>query len=267
MKNRNIIRTIISLILITIFTITASAHSTSQEGILGKSYHQEKHAYFIGGDEAGWMIDETTHTNGTHITYSFDYNDPYVDGIISATNNGANLWTQTGVVTISHVQTGGTGTIRTYTDSDDDAAAIFTNCSANSIGHLTYWEIQVNRSNPFNSVTLAHEFGHAIGLLDLYGTISVNKLMYHRQQASTTGPTENDKWGAKVITGQHTSHTWGYKYHSNNSTGNLHRAYCTICNGFAATTERCTYNAKNICVKCKTPKGYAVQNVEHYDII
>lgn len=36
--------------------------------------------------------------------------------------------------------------------------------------------------------------------------------------------TYNDYYigGAKVITGVHTTHTWGYKYYDTNSTGNRH---------------------------------------------
>lgn len=51
------------------------AHSSSQEDILAKSYNSFNGGYYIGGDNVGWSIDEGIHTNGTTVTYSFDYLD------------------------------------------------------------------------------------------------------------------------------------------------------------------------------------------------
>lgn len=94
----------------------------------------------------------------------------------------------------------------------------------------------MNRAKNVTSTTLAHEFGHAIGLNDLYDDQNVNKLMYGVSSRTVSSPTTSDKWGAKVITGVHTTHTWAYKYHSTTGTGqNRHVGYCTSCNGVFTT--------------------------------
>ena len=47
----------------------ALAHSSSQEGILNKTYHSTYGGYYIGGEHIGWSIDEDYHTKGTTLTY------------------------------------------------------------------------------------------------------------------------------------------------------------------------------------------------------
>ncbi|MCR5782884.1 MAG: hypothetical protein K6G90_09140, partial [Clostridia bacterium] len=86
--------------------------------------------------------------------------------------------------------------------------------TTNSSGHFTSWTIAINsaQESSFNSVVMAHEFGHAFGLGDLTSSSNNNKLMHERcntgSTSGITGPTSKDKWGAKVITGYHTSHSW-----------------------------------------------------------
>lgn len=68
-------------ILVVVFMLHTSpyvfAHSSSQEGILAKSYLAEYGGYYIGGKDVGWSIDEGLHTNGTTLTYSFSSTDTY----------------------------------------------------------------------------------------------------------------------------------------------------------------------------------------------
>ena len=70
----------------------------------------------------------------------------------------------------------------------------------------------MNRAYTITPTTIAHEFGHAIGLRDLYSSTNANKLMYGFENRTPSGPTLLDKWGAWVITGAHYSHTFGFKY-------------------------------------------------------
>lgn len=122
------------------------------------------------------------------------------------------------------------------------------NYVANSNGHLSSWNILINSSFPssdFSGVTFAHEFGHAFGLKDLYDYSNRNKLMYGYESTRTaTKPKACDLWGAKVITGNHTSHSWSYRYTSLDR----HQKYCTSCGGYK--TQGCTFNSSGNCTKC-----------------
>lgn len=242
----------------------AFAHSSSQEGILAKSYMAEYEGYYIGGEDVGWSIDEGIHTNGTTLTYSFLSSDSYLTSEYrSYVTSGASKWS--GTVTITNKTDGsGTGKIGTVYDPNTYIVAAFCNFSTNSSGHLTSWQILMNRAYDQSATILAHELGHAIGLNDLYASKNSGKLMYGYTGGTATGPTSSDKWGAKVITGVHSSHSWGYKYDSTTSTGsNRHVKYCTSCNGLTNTVASCTYNSSNICTVCGIPFGVQPWSIGH----
>lgn len=210
MKNKVIPRTlgcILAVVLMLQFIPCASSHSSSQEGILAKTYIASYGGYYIGGDDVGWSIDESFHTNGTIMTYSFSPTDPYLTSTYkSYAINGASKWS--GTVTIQNKTDGtGTGLIRTFNNANTNTVARFCEYFADSSGHLTKWVIEMNRSYPQSATIIAHELGHAIGLNDLYASKSSGKLMYGYSSGTATGPTASDIWGAKVITGVHSSHT------------------------------------------------------------
>ncbi len=53
--------------------INATAHSNSQQGILGEGYIGENYDnYYIGGEDVGWAIMENRHSGSTSIQYKFD---------------------------------------------------------------------------------------------------------------------------------------------------------------------------------------------------
>lgn len=153
------------------------AHSNSQEGILAKSYHSEYGGYYIGGENVGWSIDENNHTNGTTLTYSFSSSDSNLTSTYkSYVTAGASKWS--GTVTITNKTDGsGTGTISTFSDSNSSTIAEFCDYKSDSSGHLTKWKIRMNRAKTVTAKALAHEFGHAIGLNDLYESKNSGKLM------------------------------------------------------------------------------------------
>lgn len=254
------------------FGTVAYAHPTSQEGILAKTYIDKLLGeyygdYFIGGDDVGWRIMEQMHTNGTTLTYSFSTIDENLTPALkSYTRTGASRWS--GTVTITEKTDGsGRGEIYTYRKTDVNAVANFVVPDEDTIdayGHTSSWKIWINLKyeDSVGASTMAHEFGHAIGLTDLYGAQSRNKLMYGTSARTTNYPTELDKWGAKVITGVHTTHTWGYKYYGASSTGgNSHIKYCTQCNGLTNSVYNCTYNSQNVCTACGIPYGANISSI------
>lgn len=250
------------LISITVLLLSiprAYAHPSSQKGILLATYVSgtNYNGYYIGGEDVGWSIDENYHTNGTVVTYSFSMGDPFLtDEHKARVRSGAAEWS--GTVSIQEKADGtGTGLIKTAPFGTGPATAQFTDYRghADQDGHLTSWTINLSRNFPPTTTAVAHEFGHVIGLNDLYADKNTNKLMYAFASGTATGPTSSDRWGAKVITGVHTSHTWKYKYNGTNSAGNFHMKYCVSCNGIASVSEKCTYNSSNVCIKCGIPYG------------
>jgi len=218
------------------------AHTTSQSTVLdGYTYTDSSGGtyYYLGGEPVGWSIDEGYHTNGTIVTYSFDDSDAYLTSSLKNTFiNGASLWS--GVVSFVN-STSGTGIVSTVYNSSSVIAS-FENYSADSNGHLTHWSIKLNRYYTQTPRIIAHELGHVIGLNDLYSTFNSDKLMFGFSSGSATAPTLQDIWGAKVILGIHTSHSWDYRYSYTDSSGvKYHVNYCTDCAGIGLMVNRCVF--------------------------
>lgn len=228
----------------------AFAHPTSQEGILAETYTAQYDGYYIGGEDVGWSIDEDHHTYGRMITYSFSSEDSHLTSTYkSYVENGANKWSS--VVKITNKTDGsGQGQIRTVYNPNMNIGAALSGFVVDSYGHFTAWEMVLNRAYTQSAVGAAHEFGHAIGLNDLYESKNIGKLMYGVVSRTATGPTTSDILGAELIIGVHTSHTWGYKFWTTNSLGNVHIKYCTGCQGLTSTTGACRYGSGSTCIVC-----------------
>ncbi len=125
---------------------------------------------------------------------------------------------------------------------------------------MTSWYIELNRAKTISSTIVAHEFGHIIGLKDMSTTKNKNTLMYGYDDRTVLGPSNSDRLGALVITGQHTAHTWGYMYYGTNSGTNSHLKYCTVCKGRTNTVSNCTYK-HNICIYCGTSQGASPNSI------
>lgn len=207
------------------------------------------------GEEIGWAIDESKHTNGTLLEYHFDPDDPYISAYVSRVRQAATLWA--GTVSIQEANTVNGMIMTDYASSATYIAYYIYNWKYEPSGHVGDYEIVLNRyyDSEINSVVIAHEFGHAIGLKDLYSDRNKNKLMYGYRSLTANGPTLSDTRGARVITGQHQSHqSWEWVFHKSNTTGNEHRMECPTCNGYRYI-ESCTY-VNDICTKCRVPKKY-----------
>jgi len=199
-------RLIIALIVVIIISsIIVYAHDNKQSSIIG------------WGESIGWDIDENNHTNGATMYYNFDSS---VSSDYQAfTRSGSSKW---GVLNIYNSSFG--GTLNEYNDPNTSTVAAFYDYNHDSDGHLTSWKIKMNvhimgsRSAAKNEITMAHEFGHAAGLNDLYLGSNSNKLMYGYSSRSASYPSSSDNKGANVITGAHSNHDFnGYD--------------CNVCDG------------------------------------
>lgn len=273
------IKKLFSALLAVLFVLSAfihpsHAHTTSQSDQI-LSVPGESH--LLGGEKYGWIIDESAHLIGDNY-YSFwkhhefyyfkDYqnNDPYhplftptVRGIV---NRGASMWrAEMGFwfeVKVSGINYNSDSWIETISDPAIDAVAVFDPLNVNSSGHITKWCIRVNvakPSNELNDTTLAHEFGHALGLLDLRESYNRNKVMYFRTYGRTaTKPTRHEGYAARITTGNgHQTHTWtgGYQYLGAIGGVCYHTTKCKDCNGPSVMHKvRCTYNANHVCKHC-----------------
>ncbi|MCM1333474.1 MAG: hypothetical protein NC084_13765 [Bacteroides sp.] len=109
-----------------------------------------------------------------------------------------------------------------------------TNHYSTAAGSVEVWinwnDILSKKSSGCSTHTALHELGHVIGLKDISEDVSPNAyLMCNGFGSSYSIPksiTENDKQGAAVILGQHTSHSF-QTYKKHNAT--YHRTTCTVC--------------------------------------
>ncbi len=254
------------LVFALIFTVIsisfpAFGHQYSQEGILAEEYinHPSYMNYYIGGETIGWSIDEGIHIGTTTIYYKFDSG--VSDEVKAVVRAGFSKWSSTVRAVESSTAT---GTITTFSDVTTTTTAMSIPYGCDNNGHLTGWEISINTAKTLSDVTLAHELGHVIGLNDLYSDSNKNKLMYGARMGRTaTAPTDSDLWGARVILGLHTTHTFSnYRYWGQDSNGNhCHVQYCSDCNGNKATQLRCFFpemDPQRRCITC----GYSLNQMK-----
>ncbi len=250
-----ILRIFIMLMCLSLMCLfTVSAHTTSQSGVLETYYISAYGRTGIGGEDVGWSIDELIHIGTTTFSYKFT-SDPSVivsAEVKTAVRNAASCWSSVATITES---SSALGTIMSSEDHEDGVAARFTPISAyESTGHLAEWTIDINDAYSIDPATIAHEFGHVIGLNDLYANYSANKLMYYSTASTATAPTSADLWGAKVILGIHTTHSFDeYRYWGKDTDGNhYHVQYCSDCNGNRATRARCAFSLSDPMKRCIT---------------
>ena len=245
----------------------SNAHEKKQSDILMSTSHPLLGYKCVGGESVGWYIDETEHIdikNLNTLGFYFRSGDPSLTSAMkSAVRSGASSWK--GIVNFSESSLG-KGEIYTVDWSSTSAVAQYHALVIDpNSGHVLKWEIVINKNTPSSNITqrtLAHEFGHAIGLADLISSKNSGKLMYGTTSGTASAPTACDIWGAKVITGIHSTHSFGYSfYQTDANSANWHKCYCTACGGIKST-GKCTYGTNNRCKLCGVPKGQQTSGIK-----
>ncbi len=203
------------------------------------------HSNIYGGEDSGWD-GGGSHASGTTIKYCIDTSVSSTDAqrVMSA----AAAWS--GTCTFTKTSSGYIGTVTTAYSAFSGTMAFFVPGSSSN-GHYTSWTIKINTAYTVTVPELTHEFGHAIGLHDLYDSSNYNKIMcYDEYYCTASAPTYYDIMGAKAIIGTHSAHTYGsYGSHASGPNGNMHKKYCNTCNGWNA--EYCTYpQNSDYCIFC-----------------
>lgn len=210
------------LVLLLIIPETGFAHSTNVYNTYTKS------------ELSGWIIDEQKHI-GTS-TFYYGFNDPNLSSTLkSRTETGASYWSTVANIIrddasyfnrTNYVEFVG----KQYSDPGVYAATDAIEYAAN--GHWNMWQIRINTLSAYEETAAAHEFGHVLGLVDLYNSGNSDKLMYYDMVDFNRRPQAADKNGVRVITGKHTSHSLGstyYRIHEDPDRA-YHRRFCVTCN-------------------------------------
>lgn len=232
MKMNKRIQTVLGSILGVTFlfsnALSVGAHPAKQNNVLKSEYHSVYGGYYVGGESVGWSIDENNHNGSPYLYYTWKSGDACLTA--ARKNNfiaAAAKWSPCG--NISYDPSGGgntyqAGKLGTFNPGPGSGTvAQFYGYSSDAQGHLYYWKIDMNWTKSYSNADwaeiLAHEFGHAFGLNDLYNSSNSNKLMYGYTNGTATRPTATDIKGFNVITGKHTTHSF-------NTSG-----VCTGCGG------------------------------------
>lgn len=249
MQKRGVKLGAIVLLLIAILCNTVSAHSATEEGTIARVFHKigedqynnDFYDYCLGSEDIGWVAHEGMHTASSSTVY-YKFDSGVSTDLRQTFVQGATKWA--GIINFVVRTNSAVGTVYAVNNPYYEAAAWTSDRVYDSNHHLTSWSIYINTYYTFTAKTAAHELGHVIGLIDLYDTANINKLMYFSTASTATAPTESDKKGARVILGIHGNskptnpHVWDYKHYGTDSSGNhLHVKYCTVCDGYHALSS------------------------------
>lgn len=261
------IKKYLSVLLSALFVLTsciypAYAHTTSQASQLLSDPDANPDLNSLGGEKTGWSISESCHSNGYYSSYWIyeplpigDTYEKILPEMQKKIGAAAGKWRSTMGFQFERLYTTPpNGMIYALTNQSAPWAAMFTPNYINPAGHITSWRIDLNYRFTITEVTVAHEFGHVLGLRDLYASNNNNKLMYYSETRTSTNPTKHEYYAAKTITGiGHQTHTWtgGYQYLGAIGGVCYHTTKCKDCNGPSVMHKvRCTYNANHVCKHC-----------------
>lgn len=169
-----------------------------------------------GGEEIGWKIGcggGYGHIGPHERRMAYDMSKLPAE-YQSIVVEGAKRWNDTGIVDFREAAVGqkSTGTMDVYNDEETSVIAAvwvqinyedhFNRYGNYRTNHIKSWEMKFNlaqtthRSFEENAAVAAHEFGHTIGLHDLYEKHNSEKLMYGYMTPAQHSPTKKDIEGA-----------------------------------------------------------------------
>lgn len=242
---RQVFAIALTLILATVWSVPVLAHPTK---LLSEYKCLEAN---------GWGITENQHfgTGTPTFAYYFSFEGSITEKQKEYIRNGANKWgTRINATEVDSIDSESVSHVKwtTFTSQKEVVASTTPLFAANSAGHIKQWKMAINLTyaSSFNTRTAAHEFGHVVGLNDLYNVTNANKLMYGSQTGSASAPQSADIMGYNVITGKHSDHSnlTGYTRPAEMpSTTPVHRRQCRTCG--IAKDEICSPQV-GVCTTC-----------------
>lgn len=218
----------------------------------------------VCGERFGWSANNWKHIDNDYAVYYFN-NSLSDREITSAERNmvrrGAAMWrAEMGFQFEARTEAYCTGSSNPYMTgyvyatygNTEVTAAVRPKVNQNS--YIQSWTLWFNFDCTVTDSTFAHEFGHILGLNDLYFSSNRNKLMYGvEKNRIAVRPSSLDVWAAKVMTCKHTSHSWtgGYQYIGMTEGVGYHTKKCSSCGGGALRyVTKCVYDASFACKYC-----------------
>lgn len=154
-----------------------------------------------GSEAKGYMVDseQLREKKATFNTSALDAEyKSYVTG-------GAKLWNDTGVVTFKQSKNS-PNRMYTYNDKNTNVAGLCARTGVSANGKILVFEIRLNKyhfkkmGKKLNKALVAHEFGHALGLEDLYNDCNRGQIMNGSSRRTAIKPSAKDIKGAKYAT-------------------------------------------------------------------
>lgn len=120
-------------------------------------------------------------------------------------SHAVKVWKDSGTVTFKR-STSSPNKIVTGSNKDTSVVAVCTTNFSKTTGKISKFKITLIQnkmkhiSDEKNKGTVAHEFGHSLGLLDLYESYNKNQLLYGIDSRKSIKPSKKDIIGAKYCT-------------------------------------------------------------------